>query len=81
MYTEFSPKRWWLPLAKFDIKMPGEILERMSRLGKTLILLPKRLEAGGDVVLQKVQSNLSLWWGPAQNTNPAPQVNWNRLWV
>ena len=60
MYTEVLAKRWWLPLAKVDIKMPDEFLERMSRLGKDFDAVAESvLEAGGEVVLQKVQSNLS----------------------
>ena len=47
-------------MAKVDIKMPDEFLERMSRLGSNFDAVAKTvLEAGGEVVLQKVQSNLS----------------------
>ena len=47
-------------MAKVDIKMPDEFLERMSRLGKDFDTVAESvLEAGGEVVLQKVQSNLS----------------------
>ena len=47
-------------MAKVDIKMPDEFLERMSRLGKDFDAVAESvLEAGGEVVLQKVQSNLS----------------------
>ena len=46
-------------MAKVDIKMPDEFLERMSRLGKDFDAVAESvLEAGGEVVLQKVQSNL-----------------------
>lgn len=47
-------------MAKVDIKMPDEFLERMSRLGKDFDTVAESvLKAGGEVVLQKVQSNLS----------------------
>ena len=47
-------------MAKVDIKMPDEFLERMSHLGKDFDSVAESvLEAGGEVVLQKVQSNLS----------------------
>ena len=40
--------------------MPDEFLERMSRLGSNFDAVAETvLEAGGEVVLQKVQSNLS----------------------
>ena len=47
-------------MAKVDIKMPDEFLERMSRLGSNFdAVADSVLKAGGEVVLQKVQSNLS----------------------
>lgn len=47
-------------MAKVDIKMPDEFLKRMSRLGSHFDTVAERvLEAGGEVVLAKVQSNLS----------------------
>jgi len=46
-------------VAKVDVKMPEEFLLRLSRLGeKTDEIIPKVLEAGGEVVLSKVKSNL-----------------------
>lgn len=46
-------------MAKVDVKMPEEFLLRLSRLGeKTDEIIPKVLEAGGEVVLSKVKSNL-----------------------
>lgn len=48
-------------MAKVDVKMPEEFLLRLSRLGeKTDEIIPKVLEAGGEVVLSKVKSNLQL---------------------
>lgn len=47
-------------MAKVQVKMPEEFLLRLSRLGdKTDEIIPKVLEAGGEVVEQKVRSNLS----------------------
>lgn len=46
-------------MAKADMKMPEEFLLRLSRLGeKTDEIIPRVLEAGGQVVLDKVKSNL-----------------------
>lgn len=47
-------------MAKAEMKMPEEFLQKISRLGdKTDEIIPKVLEAGGKVVLDKVKSNLS----------------------
>ena len=47
-------------MAKADIKMPDEFLERLSRLGgRTDSVAERVLEAGGEVVLAKVKSTLS----------------------
>ena len=47
-------------MAKVDIKMPDEFLERISRLGKDFDAVAESvLEAGGEVVLAKAQGNLS----------------------
>lgn len=47
-------------MAKADIKMPDELLERLSRLGgRTDAVAERVLEAGGEVVLEKVKSKLS----------------------
>lgn len=47
-------------MAKVDIKMPDEFLERISRLGKDFdVVAESVLEAGGEVVLAKAQGNLS----------------------
>lgn len=46
-------------MAKADVKMPEEFLLKISRLGeKTDEIIPRVLEAGGQVVLDKVKSNL-----------------------
>ena len=46
-------------MAKVDMKMPEEFLLKLSRLGeKTDEIIPKVLEAGGEVVKAKVKSNL-----------------------
>lgn len=46
-------------MAKVDVKMPEDFLLKLSRLGdKTDEILPRVLEAGGEVVLSKVRANL-----------------------
>jgi HK97 gp10 family phage protein len=46
-------------MAKVNMKMPEEFLMKVSRLAdQTDVIIPKVLEAGGDVVLKKVKSNL-----------------------
>lgn len=46
-------------MAKATMKMPEDFLLKLSRLGeKTDEILPKVLEAGGEVVEAKVKSNL-----------------------
>lgn len=47
-------------MAKVNIKMPEEFLLRVSWLAdQTDVILPKVLEAGGEVVLDKVKGNLN----------------------
>lgn len=47
-------------MAKAEMKMPEDFLLKISRLGdQTDKIIPKVLEAGGKVVLDKVKSNLS----------------------
>jgi len=47
-------------VAKVEIKMPEEFLLKLSRLAdRTDEIIPKVLEAGGDIVLSKVKNNLS----------------------
>lgn len=47
-------------MAKVDVKMPEDFLLKLSRLGdKTDEICEKVLNAGGEVVLAKVKSNLS----------------------
>ena len=47
-------------MAKADIQMPEEFLKRLSQLGdKTDEICERILEAGGEVVLARVKSNLS----------------------
>ena len=47
-------------MAKADIKMPDEFLERLSRLGgRTDAVAEKVLEAGGAVVRESVKTKLS----------------------
>ena len=47
-------------MAKAETKMPEEFLLKLSRLGdKTDEIIPKVLEAGGEIALAKVKGNLS----------------------
>ena len=47
-------------MAKVDVKMPEEFLLKLSKLGSnTDAIAEKVLEAGGEVVLNKVKSNLA----------------------
>ena len=47
-------------VAKVQVKMPEDFLLQLSRLGdKTDEIIPKVLEAAGEVVEQKVRANLS----------------------
>lgn len=46
-------------MAKIEVKMPEDFLLKISRLGeKTDEILPRVLEAGGAVVVDKVRANL-----------------------
>jgi hypothetical protein len=46
-------------MAKVNVKMPEEFLLRVSRLGDQIdVIVPRVLEAGGKVVLEKVRGNL-----------------------
>ena len=46
-------------MAKVNVKMPEDFLMKVSRLAdKTDEIIPRVLEAGGEVVLDKVKSNL-----------------------
>ena len=47
-------------MAKVDVKLPEDFLLKLSQLGnKTDEICEKALEAGGEVVLEKVKENLS----------------------
>lgn len=47
-------------MARADVKMPDEFLSKLSRLGsQTDTIAKKVLQAGGEVALDKVRSNLS----------------------
>lgn len=46
-------------MAKVDVKMPEDFLMKVSRLAdKTDEIIPRVLEAGGEVVLSKTKANL-----------------------
>ena len=47
-------------MAKVDVKLPEDFLLKLSRLGSNMdAVAEKVLEAGGEVVLEKVQNNLA----------------------
>ena len=47
-------------MAKIDIKMPDDFLEKLSKLGSHTDEISERvLEAGGEIVLAKIRTNLS----------------------
>jgi HK97 gp10 family phage protein len=47
-------------VAKVDIKMPDDFLEKLSKLGSHTDEISERvLEAGGEVVLARIRTNLS----------------------
>jgi len=47
-------------MAKVTVKIPDEFAQALSKLGdKTDDIIPRVLEAGGEVVLDKVKSNLA----------------------
>ena len=47
-------------MAKVDIKMPEDFLEKLSKLGSHTDEISERvLEAGGEVVLARIRTNLS----------------------
>lgn len=48
-----------IDMAKVNMKMPEEFLMKVSKLAnQTDAIIPKVLEAGGEVVLEKVKGNL-----------------------
>ena len=69
-------------MAKIEMKMPEEFLLKLSRLGnKTDEIIPKVLEAGGEVVLSKAKSNLSSVVGHGTKKKSRSQVSWKTLSV
>jgi HK97 gp10 family phage protein len=56
-------------IARVEFKMPDEFLDKLSRLeDRTDDIIPKVLEAGGNVVLAKVRSNLQSVIGKGTQT-------------
>ena len=65
-------------MAKADVKMPDEFLARISRLGaQTDSIAEKVLQAGGEVAIAKVKSNLKSVVGSGTKANPALPENLN----
>ena len=53
-------RRGWKKVAKVDIKMPDEFLEKLSGLGARFDeIAPKVLEAGVEPLLNKAKTNLA----------------------
>ena len=53
-------KRWWRPVAKVDIKMPDDFLEKLAHLASDEDGMAERvLNAGAEVVEARVRSNLA----------------------
>lgn len=47
-------------MAKMEYKMPDDFLQKVSALGdKTNEIIPRVLEAGGEIALEKVRANLN----------------------
>ena len=64
-------------MAKVDIKMPDEFLQKLSRLGSDFDEVAESvLEAGGEVVLSRVKGNLAGVVGKVPNTTPDPLASW-----
>lgn len=58
-------------MAKAEVKMPDEFLARISRLGnQTDSIAEKVLQAGGEVALDKVRSNLKAVVGSGNKSEP-----------
>ena len=72
-------------MAKVQMMMPEGFLARLSKLGnQSDAISEKVLEAGGEVVLAKVQSNLSSVIGRGTKYDACPDedvFNQNRLWL
>ena len=65
-------------MAKAEIKMPEDFLLKLSRLGdQTDTIIPKVLEAGGKVVLDKVKAIFPPWLAAERRKKAAPLVSWN----
>jgi len=64
-------------LAKVDIKMPEEFLEKISRLGSDFDAVAESvLEAGGEVVLARVKGNLSSVVGQGTKYDSRSTESW-----
>ena len=62
-------------MAKCTVQMPEDFLMKVSKLAdRTDDILPKVLEAGADVVEQKVRKNLSAAIGKGKNSRSTGQL-------
>ena len=64
-------------MAKAEMKMPEDFLLKISKLGSNFDSVADTvLQAGGEVVLKRVKSNLSSVIGRGTKFKSAPRANW-----
>lgn len=69
-------------MAKVQVKIPEDFLLKLSKLGdKTDEIIPKVLESGGEIVLEKVRSNLQAVVGSGTKEKVGLQVSLLVRWV
>lgn len=62
-------------MAKVDIRLPDEFLSKLSKLGKkTDEIAQKALQAGGEVVLEKVRDNLANVVGQGEHSRSTGEL-------
>lgn len=62
-------------MAKIEISLPNDFLLKLSKLGdRTDEIIPKVLESGGGVVLEKFRSNLSSVVGSGENSRSTGEL-------
>ena len=62
-------------MAKVDIRLPDEFLAKLSKLGKkTDEIAQKALQAGGEVVLEKVRDNLANVVGQGEHSRSTGEL-------
>ena len=62
-------------MAKVDIRLPDEFQAKLSKLGKkTDEIAQKALQAGGEVVLEKVRDNLANVVGQGEHSRSTGEL-------